>query len=606
MPSLGVLDTRLVPDRSIRRLAPGRILSAVAALLIALPLWGVPGAQEPAAREAGAQDAPSPQDAAAMAKWARLTSFLVSAYTARHPDRALELAWPEAQTLVLGKHGSSATLVWREALRDGLTRLSSFDSRSLARADLARLKALGDWLEAELLLLDSLSPSTTSPSSYVLRALRTLRAADEALWVPPEERRKLVASMLGELPDYFRDARISLVAPSPLAIDLGLEDLADLNQIVRRLEAENLPKSAPAGSSPPARSGKKTSPPTPPPPHAALDGFQRWLLELRPSAGGLSPRLDAGEWQRLVDLSSGRPWEPGEVKVRCLRELARLDLPSLPEPGRSRKKAPATEGLVSRTWTASEYVLDLGKRAGLLDATLAADSLQFALEESLRTDTRSVELRSGLQALCGHLELSHSAWSPTRAVYRNRAIMGAQQTALGVRHGLVGEALIERSRRGTPDTLQLLLDNRLVLEGFGLFAQDWVMRVDWVDNTLRSDEELTRALAWQRGVEAARLVAALELHAEGLSLDEASQAFQRRTGADPETAMAESLAAQRDPLHGIGFLGLLEFEALERRMVEATAPRRGLKLAVQLPQRHPELRPADLTLGLLADLPRVR
>ena len=179
--------------------------------------------------------------------------------------------------------------------------------------------------------------------------------------------------------------------------------------------------------------------------------------------------------------------------------------------------------------------------------------------------------------------------------------MSVQQAALGVRYGLAGEALIEKTRRASSEALPVLLENRAVREGFGLFAQDWLARAAWIENPLREDEDLVREFEFQRGVEAARLLATLEVHAEGLTLEEVALGFRRRTGLDPETAQAEARAAQRDPLHGIGYLGLLELRALEERMAELSTPRKGLRLAVLLSLRNPELRPAELTLGELPE-----
>jgi hypothetical protein len=112
------------------------------------------------------------------------------------------------------------------------------------------------------------------------------------------------------------------------------------------------------------------------------------------------------------------------------------------------------------------------------------------------------------------------------------------------------------------------------------------------DNPFRGDEELALELELQRGLEAARLVAAIELHAEGLALEEVAQGFERRTGVDRETARAEARAAERDPLHGLAYLGLIELAALEEHLTQL--PGGSAKLGLQLALRHPDLRPSDL------------
>jgi hypothetical protein len=174
-----------------------------------------------------------------------------------------------------------------------------------------------------------------------------------------------------------------------------------------------------------------------------------------------------------------------------------------------------------------------------------------------------------------------------------------EQAALGVRYGLAGEALFAlRAPRNVP--AMLVDDNRLVRSGLGLFALEWLRRVDRVENPFREDEAKAREFEQQRGYEAARFLAALELHAEGLSLDEAVQAFRRRTSVDADTAFAEVMAAQRDPLHGVGYLGLLELRALEARLAEVVGAKKALRLCLLLVGRHPELRPLDF----VTDVPR--
>ena len=67
-------------------------------------------------------------------------------------------------------------------------------------------------------------------------------------------------------------------------------------------------------------------------------------------------------------------------------------------------------------------------------------------------------------------------------------------------------------------------------------------------------------------LEAARLLAALEVHAERRSLDEAISAFQRRTGFDRMTADHEVRGILHDPLRGCSYLGYLRFVQLDERL----------------------------------------
>lgn len=550
---------------------------------------------------------------AAAASWKRVTAPVIEAYFARHPDLALARAWPEAKNLALATHGVGATLRWRESLHDGLTGLSRLDTRGMGRMGLALEERLSDWLEAELLLLDAQSVSTADPSAYVRRAGRVLRAADEALWLAPEERQQHLADLLAELPAYFRDARVSLIAPSPLSIDLALRDLEDLEVLVAGFDRgrPSTPETPARPQEPEARkTGAKVGKPGAAArpeltPRTALESFERWLLELRPAAGGRTPRLNAGEWQRLVRLASGTEWNLRELKASCLRELARLDLAARSSAPRRRKFG--SDALALRVASASSAALKIAQAARLLPASLAPKGVEFVLEESARTACGLALLRSGTDTsvrVC--LQLPHRAWSPDLVATRQASLGTNQQAALGIRYGLTGEALLARVSQKDRGAPPMLLENPLLRMGLGLFALDWIARIDKTQNAFGDDAEFLAELEFQRGYEAARLLAALELHAEGLSLDESVLGFRRRTGVDEATARAEAFAAQRDPLHGAGYLGYLDLRALEQRLAELTNARKATRLALLLVQRNPELRAADLVRALPSAKPSRR
>lgn len=528
--------------------------------------------------------------------WKGLTGTLLVEYLARNPERACERAWPEVNARHLGTFGSSATLRWREALTDAHSELELLGTIGLPPLARAQLGALADWLAAELLLLDGLMPSTSDPAGYVQRAFRTLQAASEARWLPLEQRQAELALLLQELPAYFRDARISLVDPAQQWIDLALLDLDDLQELLGEIEA-----SLPAKPAPKVPRNKNASPAQQLDSRSALESFRAWLLELRPSAGCRPPCLDANEWQRLVRLRSGTTKTTSEIKAQCLRELARLDLAVRMERSRSRGASESGD-LAQQAWTASTRALRLGQEARLLRPRIEPQDVEFALETSPRMRPELAWLRpGGKDSMRVILARPHGSWPPERMITRNRSLENGQ-AALGVRYGLAGEALAALQSGKYRGALAMLLDNRLMQEGLGLFALDWAARVDWIENPFRPagqmPEEPMLEFQFQRGLEAARLVAALELHAEGHSLEEAAQGFQRRTGVDQDTARVEALAAQRDPLHGLGYLGLIELRRFEDELSRLTGPRKGLRLSLLFASRYPDLRPADMVTAV--------
>lgn len=531
----------------------------------------------------------TPIDVKALAKqaaqhWKQITDTLLIESLARDPERAFERPWTEITERHLGTFGSGATLRWRTTLTDALTELQRFGAAAQPEV-VARVRALRDWVEAELLLLDSRTPSTSDPSGYVQRAFRALRTAREVGWMASERRTDELEGLLRELPAYFEDARLSLIDPPAQWIDLALLELDDLQELVLGIEA--LLPAKPAARTPKARQAAVAEPD----PRGALESFRSWLLELRPSAADRAPGPIAAEWQRLASLRSGTAWTANELKARCLRELARLDLGARAQ--RARKPDENTD-VAALAWSASSSALELGREARLLDTKLAPEAVVFELEASSRTKTGSARLcvDDGDSSRV-FLAEPHGSWTPERMITRDQRLKSAA-AALGVRYGLAGEALFGLQSRAADEATAVLLDNRLLREGLGLYALDWTRRLTRRENPFRGNEDLAFEFEFQLGLEAARLVAALELHAEGLGLEEVAEGFERRTGVDRDTARAEALAAERDPLHGLGYLGLIELRALEERLGQLTEGRPGSRLCLELAARHPDLRPSDL------------
>jgi hypothetical protein len=433
------------------------------------------------------------------------------------------------------------------------------------------------------------------------QAARTLRAAAEAEWLSPEERQVEIAALLAQLPAYLERARLGLLAPATSWVELALLELDDLEQLASELAPPTASTGAPAGA--PKKSAR---PPVRTEPwRSAIEGLRGWLLGILEGSGERAPTLDARRWSRLVQLASGKALEAGEIKALCLRDLARVELAEERGPA-ARARRPAAKRLALRARYASGRAFDIGREAQILRLQPPPNSVRFATEESPRASYELVSIRPGVApgaasgstgALRVLLQLPHRSWSANRTAARNRDMNRLGLTALGIRYGLAGEALLEHARRAEEDPLARLPVNRVLSSAIGLFAQDWVTRVDWVENPLRANELLCAELERQRRFEAARLLAALEIHAEGISLAEAAESFARRTGAGAETAATEALRAQRDPLHGLGYLGWLGLRALEQRMAELTTSRRALGLALLLVFRHPALRPADMAVA---------
>lgn len=513
-----------------------------------------------------------------------LLQRLLEAWFVRNPDLAITRAWPGAARLTLGTHGAGANLRWRSALEDAQRDLARFTLEASAPAALrAERQALADWIALEKLELGR-NLVSQDPSSYVRRARRTLLALLEAPGLDAGPRDARAGALLAELPVYLADARASLVAPRQEWVELALLDLADLEDLIRSALPAT-PSGKPAAGKKPAREPGS-------PALRALTEFRTWLLELHPPAGDSPTRLREQDFARMVQLASGCELELGELEARALRAIARAEL----GPRRAGPDLLERAGIPQRIETAAKRALELAQDAKLLTAEVYPGNVEFLMEESVRTQPEVLSLRSGPRdSLRAWVAAPHSSWSVARARTRGGALQPFQQLALGVRHGMVGEALYTRLARASKSPLTAFVGNRAVREGLGLYALDWIRRVDWVENPFLTDERLLAELERQRIHEAARFLAALELHAEGLSLAEAARAFGRRTGVDADTSMAEALAARRDPLHGIGHVGAVELARLEQGLARfSNGPRAGIGLTLATVLAHPGLSPARL------------
>lgn len=549
----------------------------------AAPKAGAAAASAPGAGKKGAASQPGAPPAPVRTPAANpeeLLERLLEAWFVRNPDQAFTRGWPGSKRLTLGTYGATATLAWRNALEDAQRDLVRFTlDGSAPAAKRAERQALADWIALEKLELGR-NLVTQDPSGYVRRARRTLLAVLEIPGLDAGPREARAGALLAELSAYFSDARASLVAPRQEWVELALLDLADLEDLIR----EALPAAAKAGS------GKNAARQPAAPALRAVADFRTWLLELHPRAGDRPTHLRGEDFARLVRLATGSDLELGELEARALREIARADL----EPRRAGPDILEREGIPARIATAAKRALELAQDAKLLGLPVYPKNVEFLLEESARTQPALVSLRAGPRdTLRAWIAAPHASWSVARARTRGGALQPFQQLALGVRHGMVGEALCVRQARASKRPLAAFVGNRAVREGLGLYALDWIRRVDWVENPFLTDERLLVELDRQRIQEAARFLAALELHAEGLSLTEAARAFERRTGVDPDTAMAETLQARRDPLHGIGYVGCVELVRLEQELSRFShGPRAGIGLTLATQLAHPELVPA--------------
>ncbi len=572
MPSLKVLDT--ANDVPAIRILAGAFL---ATSLLAAVLPAQRAVQKRGGRAAGSVET--------------LTAELVRAYYERFPDRAVQERRVGEQRAWFGTFGVEATLRWGDALERLRSRLPDPIPETSAPLGVERIAALAARVRGELLLLDAQPLVRMDPVGYVDRVQRTLWALEEASDLSPARRSQLRLYLFESLPAYWKDARASLISPVPGWMDVARLAVSDLQEFLQGLETPALPEEEKQRYDAAFLRAQE-----------ATRSFERWLLEERNRAGTFAPVLGAENWLEVVRSFTGSSWTAAEIKARCLRDLSggHADDEERALVALDPQRAAETAG------NAAAHAVGLAQGAGFLRAPFAARAFEVVFEEGPRSrpELARVTTQEGRARLV--LWGPNSTWSRPRQETRLAALQQPAQVALGLRHGLTGESLLLLRARGRALGSAGHLLNRAVLGGLGLYALDWLRRIEGPENPYRTDEALERELARQHTLEAARLLAALELHAEALSLDEVADNFVQRTGADVETARAEALAAQRDPLAGIGQLGFHELRALEEELVSATdrSPSEAVASTLSLVTMNPDLRPADLRSALEHALPR--
>ena len=417
---------------------------------------------------------------------------------------------------------------------------------------------LASWMHAEILTTSSLPATRRDPAWYVEGVFRAIRSLAEARTPDEPERVAALSRRLSFVPDIWAEARRNLRDPVPMWTEHGIELAFDLVFYLEGPLEGAFAESFAGGLDPDSFHGPRRE---------ALEEtreFIRWLEGVRLARDHRSWSMDPRTWEDLIQTLSGVRLTRDELKVLLLRDLARMQrqlgerveleptpAPSLRPPAvqqnlrigldgsrelavAARLLAPGDPSPAARTRTAAQ-------RGGPPLRRLPASGGDWILEVQLPADHWMADMRATRESLLSRTALA----------------------AAGVRHGAAGETGLyhQIARRETVTRGSLV--NRCTVEGFGLYATDWVPRVDWVENPFRASEGVRAELVRVRLIEAARLYASLQLHGESLPPPDVVTDFHGHTGFDVATCQREILEIMRDPLRGIGYLGYREIRSLE-------------------------------------------
>ena len=442
-------------------------------------------------------------------------------------------------------------------------------------------KALAALVTAEHARYATRNPERWNADYHVMRVDRALRTKILSPRRPGQIRVEMLR-ILGLLPGYWKEARSALVSPIEEWTPLAIERL-------RRFEfdLEGWREDFVSGFKNDTQDDKANE--AFDEALAATSAFRTWLEERPAGLGGTTMTLDAERWGTLVQAASGTVWSIEEIKWNVLRDLAHAEREYGP---RWRSRSQDSEVLDSELFeqldrvlgTASLQAMELAERAGALTSEAPDETVRFSTADLLPA-------RYGVPVI-----LLPGTGYTQQVLLDSAELSGADRAAqrvLGVRYGFPGVALLAYESQRARSVLPRFLWNRALFEGWGLYALDWIQRIDWVSNPFAADGAFRAEATRQRVLEGARLLASLALHGEGLSQAEAAEDFSRRTGVDLERATREVRTALLDPLRGVGYLGYVGLLERERSFERSADLAQAIGRTLAQTLASPHLRPAD-------------
>lgn len=560
-------------------------------LLLALSPTGAPaggaGPEPAAAQEPAGRPEPPHSREHNKRLLAALEERLVEGLYEHRPWLATERGDPRYDHL-LGSRDGAAIGRWSRLLEASEVAIETIDRGVLHPSRQLDLDWLRAWVRQERILLAERVPQRRDPLFYseaVERGLSSLLARRSG--ADDRRRRDALRDRLAQVPGLWASARASLdrcaepwTRTAAVRIQIIQELLREgIREWARGAIVEDSEREALAAVLREAR--------------IATDVQLAWTLEELPG-GTIHPHhLSAERWELLLREATGRPWSTPTLKLMLLRELgertALIGPHFRPQPGPPSERSPrAIEARVvelSRSTARSALARSIfGPSQPSFEVSALAPGLAW----------RELACLKRIDIATWRLEIVLAGSRSAEEVRRTREgqLGAAAQAALALRWGPAGELSACRAAAASTSLTDVHFANPVRLEGFGLYATDWAAELQLVD---RGDRLLMAELERARLVEAARLLATLQLHGEGESLEEVAARFQVYTGFDPTTSAHEVLACSRDPRRGAGFLAYLSMLDLERELrgeegARGAAIRKALKVLLANPSaRTPDL-----------------
>ncbi len=511
------------------------------------------------------------------------------------PWLAHERGW-SAVGIGLGATTADAVIDWKSLLETSQRDLEVIDVTGLTAKERATHSSLEAWIRVEIALVELQRTALRDPVFYVDRVERTLRALLASDALSDRDRIQEVVLILGSLPKYWEHARQGLSTPTEAWSSEAIPRIHDLGVWMQFELAESL--AGKAGSA----SAKSTFDSLLVSAVLAAGDFRQWLADSPAREGRPATPLDKGTWEIMARDLSGTELNMNELRARLLRDIADLDGRLLPRDGAGDLDESSFEPsqMLPIICGESRRAMFFANKADLITGIPGAQTqLRARIVQGMSIPGCAVRPRQAKRN-AGWLDIEPRGilWKPAVRETRARLFTPAGQRAIGVRYGFPGEMLGRYESNLAAVRKDPVIRNRATLEGWGLYALDWLLRVNWYENPYAEDPEFLSAAAYSLVLEASRLLAAIELHHDHLPTQEVTDAFARRTGFDVDSAGFEISQALHDPFHGIGYLGYVELLTNERKLAESSLPAIALMNAVRFSLTNMHLRPADMRNNL--------
>jgi uncharacterized protein (DUF885 family) len=416
---------------------------------------------------------------------------------------------------------------------------------------------------AALYTLTELRPLERNPLIYcdLAQAAVFELVADEPQ--PTAERLQALNARLWKLRPLFDEARRNLRPTAPeLLVRRAIEELQDMRGFV----AEVLPKAMQGAPEPKLLDDLRNSSGEA---SRAIDDFANWLArDLQPRARG-EVVLGRERLMTLLRLSEGVDVTPELLVALGERELKEArrrqdDAARVLQP--SRPPADVIAKMIEDDHPKPEELLTAAQDT--LESAVAFVRAQKLITPPEPERPKVVEMPPGLWGFAqlqmagplephprdAHLYIDPVAksWSDRRKNEHlrtfNRAVMVRTILHEGVAHYMQAELA-----RHAPTNMQKIARSLLFVEGWAGYVEEMLL----AEGYLPGDARVRIVAAKATALRAARLVAAVRLHALGAKLDDAVKVFSDEVGLDDFSARREAERAASDPMVLADALGRL-------------------------------------------------